>query len=163
MGKGVVNLRPPPRNRPLDADAYLRAGQPVFLTVRAAGQTRPFVSLPLNVAMIDVLLRERLRSGCSVYAYCLMPDHLHLLVSPAIDGRSVLDMLRRFKGASTRVAWPFVGTARLWQPRYFDRVLRSDEAVEKVAQYILDNPVRRGMVATQSDYAWGALVDPIPM
>jgi putative transposase len=38
---------------------------------------------------------------------------------------------------------------RLWQPRYYDRVLRTDEATSAVARYIFENPVRKGMV---SDY-----------
>jgi hypothetical protein len=92
-----------------------------------------------------------------------MPDHLYLVGAPLFDGRSVLDMLRRFQGASTRVAWRLGAVGRLWQPRWCDRFLRSDEAVQRVAQYILDNPVRRGLVVPAGEYRWSAVVDRISL
>lgn len=163
MRHRMVVRRPSPRNRPLPADVYAEYGRPVFFTVRADGPVRPFLAASLNDAVIGALLRERQRSDCALYAYCLMPDHLHLLVAPRCDGASVLVMLRRFKGISTRVAWSVGARGRLWQPRCYDRVLRRDEAVERVAQYILDNPVRRGFVTSPDEYPWCGLVDPIPL
>ena len=154
--------RLPPRNCPLDPEFYETAGQPVFLTVRCSGDRNPFVTPALNSEVVGALLRERRRSRCSLYAYCLMPNHLHILVAPRRDGASVLDMLRRYKGTSTRIAWRFGITGRLWQPRYYDRVVRRGEAVEQVADYILYNPVRRGLVLEPEDYRWSDLLGPIP-
>ena len=46
---------------------------------------------------------------------------------------------------------------RLWQPGYYDRVLRTDEATEDVLKYIVENPVRGGIVASPIEYAfWGS-------
>jgi len=44
--------------------------------------------------------------------------------------------------------------ARLWQNGYYDRVLRDDEATLTVVRYILENPVRAGLVARVSDYPY---------
>jgi putative transposase len=153
--------RPQPRNPPLDAEFYAAPGRAVFLTIRCSARIRPFVTVPLNNALIAALLAQRRRSRCALYAYCLMPDHLHFLAAPASEDASVLDLLRRFKGISTRIAWRFGCTGRLWQPRYYDRVLRRDEAVERVAEYIIHNPVRAGLVAEPDDFRWGDLVDPM--
>ena len=154
--------REPPRNAPLDPELYETPGRPVFLTVRCSGDRSPFVNPAFNGELIDALLLERRRSRCSLYAYCLMPNHLHILVAPRRDGASVLDMLRRFKGASTRIAWRFGITGRLWQPRYYDRVVRGGDAVEQVADYIMYNPVRRGLAAEPDQYGWSGVVDPSP-
>ena len=153
--------RSAPKNPPLDGGAYAQGGRYVFLTVRASIRTRPFVHPRLNQAVIEALIAERERSGCVVSAYCLMPDHLHILTAPRCDDVSVLDMIRRFKGLSTRVGWRFGWRGQLWQPRYYDRVLRRDEAVHRVAEYIIDNPVRKGLVATAEDYQWGGVLDPM--
>lgn len=121
-----------PRNRPIGADAYCQRGRVVFFAVRTTGDTRPFVTAAMNDAVIGTLRVERQRSACLLHAYCLMPDHIHLLVAPAREGASVLDMVRRFKGRATRTAWTVGGRGRLWQPRYYDRVLRQDEAIERL-------------------------------
>lgn len=110
--------RPAPRNPPLERAAYARAGRSVFLTIRAAGDASPFATDAFNARIVAALLDERRRSRCSLYAYSLMPDHLHVLVSPSCEGDSVLDMIRRFKGASTRIAWRYGIVGRLWQPRF---------------------------------------------
>jgi len=154
--------RLPPRNRPLDASVYAEPFRPVFLTIRAAGGSVPFVDPLLNRRIVDALLRERLRSRCALYAYCLMPNHMHVLVAPLDGGASVLDMLRRFKGAATRIGWRFGLTGRLWQPRYYDSVLCRDSDVDRVVVCILDNPVRRGLAPCPDAYPWGGIVDPMP-
>lgn len=152
--------RPAPRNPPLEREVYARAGRSVFLTIRAAGKTSPFAADAFNARIVAALLDERRRSRCSLYAYRLMPDHLHVLVSPSSEGDSVLDMIRRFKGASTRIAWRYGIVGRLWQPRLYDRVLRRDEAIDRVCEYIRYNPVRRGLAVTPEAYRWAGVVDP---
>ncbi len=86
-----------------------------------------------------MVLDEFLRAadGCDfqILAYCFMPDHAHLLVV----GCTPAAHLPRFaKLARQRSAILFkrdtAGT--LWQPGYFERVLRADEHVAVVAKYI---------------------------
>jgi hypothetical protein len=69
-------------------------------------------------------------------------------------------MLRRYKGLSTRIAWRFGCTGRLWQPRWYDAVVRL-RAVDDVAEYIMNNPVRAGLVACADDYRWSDLIDSV--
>jgi putative transposase len=152
----------PPRNQRLAANVYCEAGCACFITVRADQRHSPFTRADLNGAVIDVLLTERLRSRCDVYAYCLMPDHAHVVAAPRADGDSVLLYVDRFKGTSTRVSWQFGAYGKLWQPRWYDHVIRSDEHLERVCEYILANPVRRGLVDVCQDYEWCGRMVPIP-
>jgi putative transposase len=147
------------RNRRLSPEAYCEAGRCCFVTVRSYQRQRPFTCGDLNDAIVDVLLAERLRSGCDLYVYCLMPDHLHLIASPRDDGRSVLTYVDRFKALSTRVSWRFRLSGKLWQPRSYDHVLRRGEDVERVSEYIWSNPVRAGLVEDAHDYRWCDFVD----
>ena len=109
------------------------------------------------------MARERLLTCADTYelavnAYCFMPDHVHLLLA----GRCPDARLRMFVGAwkqNTGYAFTRMRTgARLWQPSYFERVLRDVEGNETVARYILENPVRAGLVGRVGEYpyAWCA-------
>jgi putative transposase len=77
----------------------------------------------------------------------LMPDHLHALI--AIDGEASLSSLvSNFKRATSRFA-------RIqWQRNYFDHRLRHDESLEEKAAYILNNPVRAGLVHNAGDWRY---------
>ena len=86
------------------------------------------------------------------YAYCLMPDHMHLLAASE-SGSSLGEFVRHFKQISG-FAYIQERGDHLWQISYYDHVLRSDEAVRPVAEYIWDNPVRAGLASGRAEYAF---------
>ncbi|MFH1747249.1 MAG: transposase [Planctomycetota bacterium] len=89
-----------------------------------------------------------------LYGYCLMPDHLHVLLSPADSGKPLGDWLRDFKSYTTnQCPMPSV-YRRLWQPSGHDHVCRTQETAEKVLLYIVNNPVRTGLVERWEDWPW---------
>lgn len=151
-----------PRNRRLPAEAYRRLLRPCFATVRAAPGTKPFRDATLNKAVIEVLLAERLRSGCDLYVYCLMPDHLHLIAAPRADAGCTLRYMREFKSRSTRIAWSLRRRGRLWQPGFFDVMLRTEESLRQTYWYVLANPVRAALVSETDAYPWSGEPDPFP-
>jgi REP element-mobilizing transposase RayT len=96
-------------------------------------------------------LRAGAREGFEILVQCFMPDHVHLLV---IGTRLDSHLPRFVNSAKQHSGYQFAratGT-RLWDKGYYDRVLRDSEATEAVAQYILSNPVRAGLVASVADY-----------
>jgi putative transposase len=84
-------------------------------------------------------------------AYCFMPDHVHLLVEGCSDNADALAFVHQAKQRSA-YAFSQAQGQRLWQPSFFDRILRDDEASLSVARYIFENPVRAGLVANPEDY-----------
>lgn len=89
--------------------------------------------------------------GFDVYAYCFMPDHLHMELVGLSDRSDVAAMLRAFKGSTTARARA-LGVRNLWQKGFYDHVLRPGERENAVAWYIFNNPVRKGLVAEPT--AW---------
>ncbi len=111
-----------------------------------------------------------------------MPDHLHLLVSTEDDSNDLVRFVKAYKqktgywfrnrnAAGGLKASPTTAnrhaagglkasptTASLWQRSYHDHVLRRDEDVEQVVGYIMDNPVRAGLVETFNAFphCWSA-------
>ncbi|HEX9982935.1 MAG TPA: transposase [Thermoanaerobaculia bacterium] len=84
----------------------------------------------------------------------VMPDHVHLLITP-YAGCTLPAALKAIKGNSSRRA-NRVMTRRgtLWEEESFDRILRKDEDLTRKAEYILDNPLRAGLVRQREDYPW---------
>jgi putative transposase len=104
---------------------------------------------------VDVLASQFLRAAQSadidIIVYCFMPDHVHLIA----DARAASWPLPRFMKQAKQLSG-FHGRrvidARVWQPGYFDRVLGVTEDVRVAIAYVLNNPVRRGLVASPGDY-----------
>lgn len=80
-----------------------------------------------------------------------MPDHLHLLVEGL---RHDSDLRRLVKLAKQRsgVVYASDHYTGLWQEGYYERVLRQTDDAMSVARYILENPVRAGLVRNAQDY-----------
>ena len=88
-----------------------------------------------------------------------MPDHLHLLLEGLAGGS---DLRRCIKLAKQRSSYALIqlGRGRLWQPGYHDRIVRQDEDLSRYADYILQNPVRAGLVTRAADYPYASSVLP---
>jgi len=138
----------PPRLAP---DNY--AGQICcFLTFCTRDRNQVFRDPALCASVLDQF-RIAASSQCvSILAYCLMPDHIHLLGrgSPASD---LARWGRRCKQRSGFTAVAF-GISPLWQRGFFDRVLRDEDDAIDVAAYILANPIRAGLAKVIGEYAW---------
>jgi putative transposase len=93
-------------------------------------------------------------------AVVVMPDHVHVIFVPRInvDNSEVTSLARitkAMKGASAHLINRRLGrTGRVWQEESFDRVLRSSEKLDEKVAYVLENPVRDGLVANWHDYPW---------
>ncbi len=89
----------------------------------------------------------------------VMPDHVHLIFTPLIDQvarevYSLATIMDAIKGAAHRINKSLGRKGRVWQPESFDHVLRSSEGLDAKIQYIVENPVRCGLVAQWMDYPW---------
>jgi len=90
----------------------------------------------------------------------VMPDHVHLIFTPLVDHEameiySLANIMDAIKGASAHKINQALGRkGRVWQPESFDHVLRSSESLDVKIQYLLENPVRKGLVKEWADYPW---------
>jgi REP element-mobilizing transposase RayT len=98
-----------------------------------------------------MLLDALKRSECAAEVFLFMPDHTHLLLRGESEAADVLRAMRTFKQQSG--FWLSLNHPSIhWQKDYYDHILRSDEAFERHIHYILNNPVRKGMVENWKDY-----------
>ncbi|MGC2324496.1 MAG: transposase, partial [Terriglobales bacterium] len=93
-------------------------------------------------------------------AVVVMPDHVHMAFVPLInvekqETRSLAEIMDALKGASAHMINRKLGRkGKVWQEESFDRVLRSSEDFDEKIAYILNNPVRQGIVSTPAEYPW---------
>jgi putative transposase len=83
--------------------------------------------------------------------FTFMPDHLHLLLEGTSEKSNARRSVKLFKQLSGYWFKQKFGS-RLCQKGYHDRILRGDEIPEAVAWYVLNNPVRKGLVLNPFDY-----------
>ena len=120
------------------------------VTVSTAGRA-PLFKKPETVQLcLSALSETASLHHMDVLAYCFMPDHLHLLVQARDDG----SFLRFMKGFKQISGYRYRRSAMqpLWQKGYYDHVLRREEDVNQVAEYIMHNPVRAGLVDSPDKY-----------
>jgi putative transposase len=151
------------RNQRLAPELYTCANRIYFMTIRAYRNQSPFARDPLCRLALDALQQEQVRSVCSIFTYCLMPDHLHFLIAPGRDGVSVIDFTHQYKGRTTNQSWAIGWQGKLWQPRFYDHVVRKEEDLAAIASYVLLNPVRRGLVADAAQWRWSGSMNPLPL
>jgi putative transposase len=153
----------PAANQRLERSLYGVPGAVCFITVRAYHAEAPFVCDELNRMTLAILREEQARQHCLVFTYCLMPDHLHFLISPQIEGASMLVFVDQYKGKTTNASWRCGWHGKLWEPRFYDHVVRGDEDLREIAEYILANPVRQNLVGCDADWQWSGAMNPLPM
>ena len=74
-----------------------------------------------------------------------MPDHAHLLIEGTRDTSRLEPLLREYKQRSS-FAYKEAHGAPLWQRGYYDHVIRAEGDLHAAIKYILENPVRKGLV-----------------
>jgi putative transposase len=125
--------------------------QQYFLTICTFQRVHHFIDGTLVADVHERFLSTAVEKEFAILAYCYMPDHLHLLVeglSNTANLRSFASLAKQHSACATRHRVAL----RLWQKGYFERVLRDGDDPFNVARYVVQNPVRAGLVRSPEDY-----------
>ncbi len=135
---------------------YQKAGRILFITFCKVHQ------ITFTPVAKDAILHHCMHDNGKRYdlhAAVVMPDHVHLLLTPLRDENgwpySLPTILKLLKGTSARSINKLSNSCGpVWQEESFDHVLRSQESFEEKLEYLRQNPVRRGLVKRPEDYKW---------
>jgi len=121
-----------------------------FLTLSCYKRNPYFLDSSTVHLLIPILITTSTKFDFTIYVYCFMPNHLHLLTTGGADA----DLPRFVQAFKQKSSYTFRCTKgmKLWQRSYYDHVLRHDEALADIAKYILNNPVRGGLVNDFREY-----------
>jgi putative transposase len=124
-----------------------------FLTICTHERSAIFRNEEWARLVIAQFRRTATTFSFAILAYCVMPDHVHLLLAGRSEGADLRRFVKRVK-QSVGQRYANRTKQRLWQEGYFDHVLRPGESEASMAKYIIENPVRAGLVAVATDYPY---------
>jgi REP element-mobilizing transposase RayT len=94
----------------------------------------------------------------TLHGTVVMPDHVHLVLTPLRDENglfSVAEIMQGIKSSSAhQINRGLNRTGQVWQHESFDHVLRREEGIAAKVEYVIQNPVRAGLVRNASEYRW---------
>jgi REP element-mobilizing transposase RayT len=123
----------------------------VAYTARLVSGGEPIHCPRVALALIDVLAASAIKHSCSVPIYCIMPDHVHVILQGADGSSDTWRAMVAFKQRSGFwLARHLSGTR--WQKDFYDRILRSEEEVRDALAYIAANPLRAGLVRNPAEF-----------
>ena len=132
------------------------AGSIHFVTTVANVRGRWFVTDAVCEGMLRVLEHYRVKYQVDCFGYVLMPDHLHAMFRQNEEGDFISRLMRGFKEYTSRHIFPEFGIPVAWRPNYDDVPIPGRDAALTRLGYMLDNPVRAGIVESAGSYRWSS-------
>ena len=139
-----------------------------FVTFSTWDRRRLFVVESYVRMFLKTLYRHRREGRYELHTFVIMPEHAHLLVTPAID-ITIERVVQLIKGAYSRELGGIIGRERkIWQRGFTDHRIRSEMDFMHHRNYIHQNPVKRGIVNDPGEYRYcsafpGFKLDPWPL
>ncbi len=148
---------PPNRRFPRDT---LSSGEAFAALDRLLDEARagPFY---LRQPAIASLVVKAIHDGADVlgryalHAFVVMPNHVHMLVSPHVPLPTLTKTLKSFTAGRANQLLGLTGNA-FWQEESYDHLVRDQREFERIRRYIENNPVRAGLVKEASEYRWSS-------
>ncbi len=117
-----------------------------------------FTEKEIVSVFLDILQESVKRYDCKNLVYIFMPDHLHFIFEGESDKADLLKAVFLFK-QKTGYWLSKNGYNVTWQKDFYDHVHRKDEDLKRQVRYILDNPVRKGLVNDWRIYEFKGSLD----
>jgi putative DNA methylase len=138
------------------------SGRAFLVTDRLLGSavTGPqYLRQPEIAAMVVEAIRYRDPGHYQLHSFVVMPNHVHLLITPRAPLSQVMHSLKRFTAREGNRILGLNGQP-FWQDESYDRLVRNDREFAKIARYIELNPVTAGLVTEPGQFLWsGARAD----
>lgn len=123
--------------------------------LRGANKQEIFHDEEDNMKFLEIFMRYKEESGMGVYAWCLMNNHVHLLVRE-VNEELWVTMKRIAVSYVSYYNWKYGTTGHLFQDRFRSEVVETKRYFLTVIRYIHQNPVKAGIVNKPADWRWSS-------
>ena len=124
-----------------------------FVTFITWQRRRSFVVEAYAKLFLKTLYCYRRQEQFQLHAFALMPEHVHLLITPSPDV-TLERILQLVKGGYSHAFGLEFGRGEVWQRGFTDHRIRDDDDFARHRDYIHQNPVKRGMVESANQYRY---------
>jgi len=101
----------------------------------------------------NILSSVVIEAKCIVPVYCFMPDHQHIIIAGTCSDSDIWEAITKYKQRTG--FWLSSNKSGVkWQKDFYDHVIRKHEDMTAQIMYILDNPVRKGLVLSWQEYPY---------
>jgi putative transposase len=124
-----------------------------FFVTTIAYQRQPlFRRASMAESFLETMFHYRETNVFLLHEFVVMPDHVHLILTPS-SKFSLEKVAGRIKGGSSFQVGKHVSSKiEVWQPGFTQHLILDEDDFQKHRNYILDNPVRAGLVRHREDY-----------
>ncbi|MFN7922094.1 MAG: transposase [Bryobacteraceae bacterium] len=112
-----------------------------------------FLSMPRIANVVADAIRSQ--RGFEAHSWVVMPNHVHLLITPYED---CAEPIRLLKGSTSREANLLLSRTGVpfWQSESYDHIVRDDREFHRIAGYIENNPICAGLANTPEEFCWSS-------
>jgi REP element-mobilizing transposase RayT len=113
-----------------------------------------YLRMPEIATMVVDAIRYQDQRHYRLHSFVVMPNHVHLLITPLVEVSKVMQSLKRFTGLEGNRILGLTGP--FWQSESYDRLVRNDMEFGRIVSYIENNPVKAGLVSALEEFPWSS-------
>ena len=123
---------------------------------RGNGKQKVFHKIQDYKAFIDLMKEAKDRYSVRIFAYCLMPNHFHIILM-SLKAEELSKWMQWLMTSHVRRYHKHYGTSgHIWQGRFKSFIIQEDNHLLTVIRYVEGNPVRAGLVNSAKDWLWSS-------
>ena len=132
------------------------ANVPYHIIHRGNNKQTIFFSDDDCLSLLGIIREAKGKYRCKLYAYCMMSNHIHLLIEPLIREHLALFLKLIAQKYAQHVNYFYKRTGTLWEGRFKSSPVSMDNYLLACCRYIEMNPVRAGLVSSPEEYRWSS-------
>jgi putative transposase len=125
---------------------------PVYFVTFCTIDRRAILNRPVFQHAYEDFCRRAIEYGVHVGRYVIMPDHVHLFVAFRQEACSLSIWMKSLKNALSKALREAGTPGPHWQKGFFDHLLRNHDSYDQKWEYVMENPVRAGLVTQSADW-----------
>ncbi|MCC6414828.1 MAG: transposase [Opitutaceae bacterium] len=137
---------------------------PLYFITTCCAQRRKILTTPTaSPILTNAWKAAPSLHGWFVGRYVIMPDHVHFFARPGPNAKRLTAFLRNWKRWTSNQLVKFAGVEPpIWQPEFFDHLMRSADSYAEKWNYVRLNPVRAGLVTAPEMWPYCGELEPLP-
>ena len=127
-----------------------------FVTSKTHRNRKFFMDEKNAQTLLNCINNFRKEGRYLLLAFVIMPDHLHIILSP--DGEEEISKIMHSikRGCARLINQMWSSKEPVWQRSFYERIIRDEKEFWEKVNYIYNNPVKSGLVESPEDYAYSS-------